>query len=107
MQLICNSYFLCLHQNLEIKLKKMKTINTNTIKKQTLELNDKAIKTTENVILTSFEKIERAQHKTDELLKKGFEFSEKQQDKFFNSLENSKKMIWTNLNKRLDFFSKN
>jgi len=82
----------------------MKTINTNTIKKQTLELNDKAIKTTENVILTSFEKIERAQLKTDELLKKGFEFSEKQQDKFFNSLENSKKMIWKNLNKGLDFF---
>lgn len=85
----------------------MKTINTNTIKKQTLALNDKALKTTEKVVLTSFEKIEKAQSKTDELLKKGFQFSEKQQDKFFNTLENGKKIVWQKLNKGLDFFSKN
>ncbi|WP_146106896.1 hypothetical protein [Polaribacter porphyrae] len=85
----------------------MKTIHTNTIKKQALELNNKALKTTEKVVLTSIDKIEKVQNKTDELLKKGFNFSEKQQDKLFNSLENSKKMIWKNLNKGLDFFSKN
>lgn len=85
----------------------MKTINTNTIKKQTLALNDKALKTTEKVVLTSFDKIEKAQSKTDELLKKGFSFSEKQQDKFFNTLENGKKIVWQKLNKGLDFFSKN
>lgn len=85
----------------------MKTINTNRIKKQTLKLNDKALKTTENVFLTSFDTIEKAQNKTEILLKKGFDFSNKQQDKLFNTLENSKKMIWKNLNKGLDFFSKN
>lgn len=85
----------------------MNTISTKDIKEKALAINKKALKTTEKTVLNSFDKIEKVQNKTDELLKKGFKFSEKQQDKFFNSLENSKKMIWKNLNKTLDFFSKN
>ena len=85
----------------------MKTISVKNIKENTLLLNDKALKSTEKVVLNSFEKIESVQHKTDKLLKKGFKFSEKQQDNLFNNLEKSKKMIWSKLNKTLDFFSKN
>lgn len=85
----------------------MNTISTKDIKEKALAINKKALKTTEKTVLNSFDKIEKVQNKTDELLKKGFKFSEKQQDKFFNSLENSKKMIWKNLNKTLDFFSRN
>lgn len=85
----------------------MNTISVKNIKKNTLKLNTKALTSTEKVVLTSFDKIEKAQNKTDKFLKKGFKFSEKQQDSFFNNLENGKKMIWKNLNKTLDFFSKN
>ncbi len=85
----------------------MKTISIKNIKENTLLLNDKALKSTEKVLLTFFEKTENAQHKTDEFFKKGFRFSEKQQDIIFNKLENGKNMIWKNLNKGLDFFSKN
>ena len=85
----------------------MKTISINKIKEQAIHLNDKALKTTEKKVLNSFEKIEKAQNKTDEFIKKGFKFSEKQQDKLFNNLENGKEMVWKNLNKALDFFSRN
>ena len=85
----------------------MKTISIKNIKSNTLSLNNKALKSTENIVLTSFEKIESVQNTTDKLLKKGFSFSEKQQDNLFNSLESGKEMIWKNLNKTLDFFSKN
>ena len=84
----------------------MKTISVKNIKENTLLLNNKALKSTETIVLTSIEKIETVQNKTDELLKKGFAFSEKQQDNLFNNLEKGKKMIWANLNKGLDFFSK-
>ena len=85
----------------------MKTISVKNIKENTLLLNNKALKSTETIVLTSIEKIETVQNKTDELLKKGFVFSEKQQDNLFNNLEKGKKMIWSKLNKGLDFFSKN
>ena len=89
------------------QIHKMKTISVNTIKEQALDLNNKALKITEKRVLSSFDKVEKVQNKTDKLLKQGFEFSNKQQDIFFNNLENGKKMIWKNLNKTLDFFSKN
>jgi hypothetical protein len=85
----------------------MKAISVKNIKENTQLLNHKVLKSTEKVVLTSFEKIEIAQNRTDKFLKKGFKFSEKQQDNLFNKLEESKKMIWKNLNKTLDFFSKN
>ena len=85
----------------------MKTISVNTIKEQALDLNNKALKITEKRVLSSFDKVEKVQNKTDKLLKQGFEFPNKQQDIFFNNLENGKKMIWKNLNKTLDSFSKN
>tara|TARA_R110002126_G_scaffold277560_2_gene423526 strand:- start:9330 stop:9626 length:297 start_codon:yes stop_codon:yes gene_type:complete len=89
------------------RINKMKTISIHTIKEQALDLNNKALKITEKRVLSSFDKVENVQNKTDKLLKKSFEFSNKQQDNFFNNLENGKKMIWKNLNKTLDFFSKN
>lgn len=85
----------------------MKTISIKNIKSNTLSLNNKALKSTENMVLSSFEKIESVQNTTDKLLKKGFSFSEKQQDNLFNNLESGKEMIWKNLNKTLDFFSIN
>lgn len=91
---------------LELKTKKMKTISINTIKKQMLHINEKALKTTEKVVVSSIDKLSEIQNKTDNYLKKGFEFSEKQQDKFFNTLEQGKKSIWKNLNKALDFIGK-
>lgn len=84
----------------------MNTISSKYIKDQTNKLNDKALKSTEKLVTTSFEKIEKLQNKTDEFLKRGFNLAEKQQDNLFNSLEDSKKMIWKNLNKTLDFFSR-
>ena len=85
----------------------MKAVSVKNIKENTQLLNHKVLKSTKKVVLTSFEKIEIAQNRTDKFLKKGFKFSEKQQDNLFNKLEESKKMIWKNLNKTLDFFSKN
>lgn len=84
----------------------MNTISSKYIKDQTNKLNDKALKSTEKLVTTSFEKIEKLQNNTDKFLKKGFNLAEKQQDNLFNSLENNKKMIWKNLNKTLDFFSR-
>ena len=74
----------------------MNTISSKYIKDKTNKLNDKALKSTEKLVTTSFEKIEKLQNKTDKFLKKGFNLAEKQQDNLFNSLENSKKMIWKN-----------
>jgi hypothetical protein len=82
----------------------MKTLTIQDIQKQALTINKKALKATEKRVLNSYQKIENAQNKTEALLKKGLAFSEKQQDKLFNNLENGKKMIWKNLNKTLDFF---
>lgn len=84
----------------------MKTISVKNIKENTLLFNDKALKSTENIILTSFEKIEKVQNKTEDLLTKGFKYSEKKQDFLFQNLENGKETIWKNLNKVLDFFGK-
>ena len=84
----------------------MNTKSSKYIKEQTNKLNDKALKSAEKLVTTSFEKIEKLQNNTDKFLKKGFNLAEKQQDNLFNSLENNKKMIWKNLNKTLDFFSR-
>lgn len=84
----------------------MKTISIQKGTKNLVKLNDFALEKTEKAVVTSIEKIETLQHKTDNLLKKGFDFSEKQQDKLFNSLEKGKKSIWKNLNKVVDFVSK-
>ena len=84
----------------------MKTISIQNIKEQTLHINEKALKTTEKVALSSIDTLTTVQNKTENYLKKGFEFSEKQQDKFFTGLEQGKKSIWKNLNKALDFIGK-
>ena len=85
----------------------MKTISAKDIKKNTIKLNNMALETTEKVVLKSIDKAEELQEFTAKSIKKTLDFSEKQQDKLFNNLEKSKKMIWSNLNKGLDFFSKN
>lgn len=82
-------------------------ISTKTIKENTLKLNRFALKATENVVSKTIDTTEDLQKFTSKAMKHSLKFSAKQQDKFFNHLENRKGMIWTNLNKTLDFFSKN
>ncbi|WP_026776965.1 hypothetical protein [Polaribacter sp. Hel_I_88] len=84
----------------------MKTISAKDIKKNSTKLNNMALETTEKVVLKSIDKAEELQEFTAKSIKKTLDFSEKQQDKLFNNLEKSKKMIWSKLNKGLDFFSK-
>ncbi|MHB0756234.1 hypothetical protein [Polaribacter sp. M15] len=45
----------------------MKNITAKNIKKQALQINKKALKTTEKTVLCSFNKIEKVQNKTDKL----------------------------------------
>jgi|TARA_B110000902_G_C14246787_1_gene564576 hypothetical protein len=85
----------------------MKTISTNNIKKKSSKLNMMALKTTEKAFIKTIDKTEYLQEFTSKSIKKTLHFSEKQQEKIFNNLENGKDMIWKNLNKTLDFFSKN
>lgn len=84
----------------------MKTISIKKGTKNIAKLNDLALNKTEKAVLTSIDKIEEFQTKTDEFLKKGFQYSDKQQEKLFNTLEKGKKSIWRNLNKVADFISK-
>jgi hypothetical protein len=85
----------------------MKTISTKDIKDNTLKLNKFALKSTEKVISKTIDTAEDLQNFTSKTLKKSFNFTAKQQDNFFNQLEVGKGMIWKNLNKTFDFFSKN
>ena len=85
----------------------MKKISKNTIKKTTLKLNKIALKSTEKAILKAINTGENLQEISSEKLKATFRFTAKKQDIFFYKLEQGKEMIWKNLNKTLDFFSKN
>jgi len=84
----------------------MKTISKINIIEQTLRLNSSALKSTEKVIAKSIEKADHLQERTSKRLKSTLKCSAKQQDNFFNRLEEGKGMIWKKLNKTLDFFSK-
>lgn len=70
------------------------------------KLNKIALKTTEKVILKTIDKAEILQKCTSKSIKRTLNYTEKQQDIFFNSLEKNKDMIWGRLNKALDFFSR-
>ncbi|SDS25441.1 hypothetical protein SAMN05216503_2466 [Polaribacter sp. KT25b] len=85
----------------------MEIISTKSIKENTLKLNDFALKTTEKIVSKSIDSVENLQKITSKTIKHGLKFSAKQQDNLFNNLEKEKGMIWRNLNKTLDFFSKN
>lgn len=85
----------------------MKTISTSNIKKNTLKLNKIALKAAEKAILKTIKNGENLQEISSKKLKATFNFTAKKQDNFFNNLEQRKEMIWKNLNKTLDFFSKN
>ena len=85
----------------------MKTISTSNIKKNTLKLNKIALKAAEKAILKTIKNGENLQERSSKKLKATFNFTAKKQDNFFNNLEQRKEMIWKNLNKTLDFFSKN
>lgn len=85
----------------------MKTISALKIKKNTLKLNQLALKSTENVVVKTINTAEDLQGFTAKKLKATFNFTAKQQDNIFNNLEKGKGMIWKNVNKTLDFFSKN
>jgi hypothetical protein len=85
----------------------MKKISKICIKEKTLKLNSFALKSTEKVIAKSIETAEHLQERTSKRLKSSLKCSAKQQDNFFNRLEEGKGMIWKKLNKTLDFFGKN
>jgi hypothetical protein len=71
-----------------------------------LKVNEFALENTEKIISKTIDKVEDFQGLTAEKLKSGLEFSAKQQENIFYNLENAKGMVWKNLNKALDFFSK-
>lgn len=85
----------------------MKTITATNIKENTLKINQFALKSTEKVVLKTIDTVEDLQDYTAKKLKTTFDFTAKQQDNFFNNLEKGKGKIWKNVNKTLDFFSKN
>ena len=85
----------------------MKAISTNKIKENTLKLNKIALKAMEKAVLKTINTGENLQEISSKKLKATFNFTAKKQDNFFNNLEQRKEMIWKNLNKTLDFFSKN
>jgi hypothetical protein len=84
----------------------MKKISNKSMKENTLKLNKIALKATEKSILKAIHTGENLQEISSKKLKATFRFTAKKQDNFFNSLEQGKEMIWKNLNKTLDFFSK-
>jgi hypothetical protein len=84
----------------------MTTISRKTIKESALKVNEFALENTEKIILKTIDKVEDFQGLTAEKLKSSLEFTAKQQENIFNNLENAKGMVWKNLNKALDFFSK-
>ena len=81
----------------------MKTIYA--LKKNTLKLNQLALKSTENVVIKTINTVEDLQDYTVKKLKTTFIFTDKQLDDVFNNLEKGKGMIWKNINKTLDYFS--
>lgn len=85
----------------------MKTTATTKVKDNTLKMNQIALKATEQLVLKTINSAENLQSKTSKTLKSSFDYTEKQQDIFFTRLEKGKGMIWKNLNKTLDFFSRN
>lgn len=85
----------------------MKTISRKTLKESTLKVNDFALKNTEKIIFKTIEKVEDLQGLTAKKLKSSLDYSAKQQENVFNSLESAKGMVWVKLNKAFDFFSKN
>ncbi len=78
------------------------TTKSKKIAKKALKVNDAVLKRTEKTILKSFDAIERTQNFTDKNVKKGLQTSAMLQDKFFNTLEDSKGFVWKKLNKTLD-----
>lgn len=85
----------------------MNTISKINIKENTLKLNHFALKSTEKVVSKTIDSAEDLQKLASKTIKNGLQFSAKQQDNLSNNLEKGKGMIWKNLNKTLDFFSKN
>ena len=71
-----------------------------------MKVNEFALENTEKIILKTIDKVEGFQGLTAEKLKDSLKFTAKQQENIFNNLENAKGMVWKNLNKALDFFSK-
>lgn len=66
-----------------------------------------ALKTTEDVVLNGFKKIEKYQKTTEKAIRNGLKFTAKKQDVIFDSLETSKVKLVKNLDKSTSFFSKN
>ncbi len=85
----------------------MKKISKIKIKENTLKFNQIALNAVEKVILKTIYTAENLQEITSKKIKSSFNFATKQEDIIFNNIEKRKGMVWKNLNKTLDFFTRN
>ena len=85
----------------------MKTLSIKDIKNNTTKLNEIALENTEKVALKVIDKVEELQKHTAKTIKNTLAYSEKKQDKFFNTLEKGKEMATKKINKAKSLFSKN
>ena len=85
----------------------MKTLSIKDIKNNTTKLNEIALENIEKVALKVIDKVEKLPNHTAKTIKNTLEYSEKKQDKFFNTLEKGKEIVTKKFNKTKSFFSKN
>lgn len=75
------------------KVKKRIISTFKTTKNNLLNVNDLALKNTEEVVLGSYKTISKWQNETDKIVKKGFKLASKQQNAIFDTLESYKKKV--------------
>lgn len=85
----------------------MKTISIKAINSNATQFNKYALKSTEKVVLKTIDKTEEIQEFSFKAIKNALNYTEKRQEIIFDKLETGKATFWKNLNKTLDFFSKN
>lgn len=85
----------------------MKTISIKAINSNATQFNKYALKSTEKVVLKTIDKTEEIQEFSFNAIKNALNYTEKRQEIIFDKLETGKATFWKNLNKTLDFFSKN
>lgn len=84
----------------------MKTKNIN-IKKTALKINELALKNANLMIDKSLNSADTAHNFVASKVDAATKFSAKAQENMLDNLEKGKQIIWTKVNKSLDFFSKN
>jgi hypothetical protein len=85
----------------------MKIISIKAINSNATQFNKYALKSTEKVVLKTIDKTEELQEFSFKAIKNTLNYTEKRQEIIFDKLETGKATFWKNLNKTLDFFSKN